>query len=51
MLPPSAERFAATPMLVLAGLVAGPQLSKRDALIVHDTVPGNPAAAELEGTR
>lgn len=39
------------PWPVLAGLVAGPQLSKRDALIVHDTVPGNPAAAELQGTR
>lgn len=39
------------PWPVLAGLVAGPQLSKRDALIAHDTLPGNPAAAELGGTR
>ena len=32
------------PWPVLAGLAAGPELSKRDALIAHDTLPGNPAA-------
>jgi len=40
------------PWPVLAGLAAGPQLSKRDALTAHDTLPGNPAAAEItEGNR
>ncbi len=37
------------PWPVLAGLAAGPELSKRDALVAHDTLPGNPAAAEIPG--
>jgi len=40
------------PWPVLAGLAAGPELSKRDALVAHDTLAGNPAGADLpEGNR
>jgi type VII secretion protein EccB len=35
------------PWPVLAGLAPGPQLSKQDALVAHDTLAGNPAAAEI----
>ncbi len=35
------------PWPVLAGLPPGPQLSKQDALVAHDTLAGNPAAAEI----
>jgi len=37
------------PWPVLAGLAPGPQLSKQDALVAHDTLPGNPGAAEIAG--
>lgn len=37
------------PWPVLAGLAAGPELSKRDALVAHDTLPGNPSGADLPG--
>jgi type VII secretion protein EccB len=39
------------PWPVLAGLAPGPQLSKTDALVAHDTLAGNPAGLPLEGSR
>lgn len=39
------------PWPVLAGLAAGPQLSKTDALVAHDTLAGDPAGLTIEGQR
>ncbi len=39
------------PWPVLAGLAAGPQLSKTDALVAHDTLTGDPAGQTIEGRR
>jgi type VII secretion protein EccB len=39
------------PWPVLAGLAVGPQLSKTDALVAHDTLAGDPAGQTIEGAR